>query len=104
MYDLKVKNAQIIDGTGLKAFYGDIGVIGDTIVERGTNLGLAKETYDAKGLTLSPGIIDIHTHYDAQLTWDSSASPSLNLGVTTALIGNCGFTIAPCKQDRKSVV
>ena len=103
MYDLKVKNAQIIDGTGLKAFYGDIGVIGDTIVERGSNLGLAKETYDAKGLTLSPGIIDIHTHYDAQLTWDPFASPSLNLGVTTALIGNCGFTIAPCKQEHREL-
>ena len=103
MYDLKVKNAQIIDGTGLKAFHGDIGVIGDTIVERGSNLGLAKETYDAKGLTLSPGIIDIHTHYDAQLTWDSSAFPSLNLGVTTALIGNCGFTIAPCKPEHREL-
>ena len=103
MYDLKVKNAQIIDGTGLKAFHGDIGIIGDTIVERGSNLGFAKETYDAKGLTLSPGIIDIHTHYDAQLTWDSSASPSLNLGVTTALIGNCGFTIAPCKPEHREL-
>ena len=103
MYDLKVKNAEIIDGTGLKAFHGDIGIIGDTIVERGSNLGLAKETYDAKGLTLSPGIIDIHTHYDAQLTWDSSASPSLNLGVTTAIIGNCGFTIAPCKPEHREL-
>ena len=103
MYDLKVKNAEIIDGTGLKAFHGDIGIIGDTIVERGSNLGLAKETYDAKGLTLSPGIIDIHTHYDAQLTWDSFASPSLNLGVTTALIGNCGFTIAPCKPEHREL-
>jgi N-acyl-D-amino-acid deacylase len=103
MYDLKVKNAEIVDGTGLKAFHGDIGIIGDTIVERGSNLGFAKETYDAKGLTLSPGIIDIHTHYDAQLTWDSSASPSLNLGVTTALIGNCGFTIAPCKPEHREL-
>ena len=103
MYDLKIKNAQIIDGTGSKAFYGDIAIIGDTIVERGQNLGLAKKTYDAKGLTLSPGIIDIHTHYDAQLTWDSSASPSLNLGVTTALIGNCGFTIAPCKPEHREL-
>ena len=103
MYDLKIKNAQIIDGTGFKAFHGDIGVIGDTIVERGKNLGLAIETYDARGLTLSPGIIDLHTHYDAQLTWDSSASPSLNLGVTTALIGNCGFTIAPCKPEHREL-
>ena len=61
MYDLKVKNAEIVDGTGLKAFHGDIGIIGDTIVERGSNLGFAKETYDAKGLTLSPGISDMHS-------------------------------------------
>ena len=103
MYDLKVKNANIIDGTGLKSFYGDIGIIGDTIVERGKNLGIAKDTYNAEGLTLCPGIIDIHTHYDAQLTWDSTASPSLDLGVTTALIGNCGFTIAPCKPKHREL-
>ncbi|MAI02327.1 MAG: D-aminoacylase, partial [Rickettsiales bacterium TMED254] len=96
MYDLKIKNAKIVDGTGLNAFYGDIAVIGDTIVNRGKNLGNAIKTYDADGLVLSPGFIDIHTHYDAQITWDPTASPSLDLGVTTAIIGNCGFTIAPC--------
>ena len=67
MYDLKIKNAQIVDGTGLKSFHGDIAVINDTIVERGKNLGSAKECYDAEGLVLSPGFIDVHTHYDAQL-------------------------------------
>ncbi len=102
MYDLKIKNAKIVDGTGLKSFYGDLAVIDGTIVERGKNLGAAKEYYDAEGLVLCPGFIDVHTHYDAQLTWDASASPSLDLGVTTAIIGNCGFTIAPCKaEDRE---
>ncbi len=103
MYDLKIKNAKIVDGTGLNAFYGDIAVIGDTIVNRGKNLGNAIKTYDADGLVLSPGFIDIHTHYDAQITWDPTASPSLDLGVTTAIIGNCGFTIAPCKPEHREL-
>lgn len=103
MYDLKIKNAKIIDGTGLKAFHGDIGVIDDIIVERGKNLGSAKQCYDAEGLVLCPGFIDVHTHYDAQLTWDATASPSLDLGVTTAIIGNCGFTIAPCKPEHREL-
>ena len=103
MYDLKIKNAKIVDGTGLKAFHGDIGVIDDIIVERGKNLGLAKECYDAEDLVLCPGFVDVHTHYDAQLTWDATASPSLDLGVTTAIIGNCGFTIAPCKQEHREL-
>ena len=101
MYDLIIKNANIVDGTLRKAFKGDIAILGDTIVKRGKNLGKARYYYEANGLTLCPGIIDIHTHYDAQLTWDTKASPSLDLGVTTVIIGNCGFTIAPCKvEDR----
>ena len=103
MFDLKIKNAKIIDGTGLKPFHGDIAIIGNTIVERGKSLGVAKNYYDAEGLVLCPGFIDVHTHYDAQLTWDPSASPSLDLGVTTAIIGNCGFTIAPCKPNHREL-
>ena len=103
MYDLKIKNAKIVDGTGLQAFHGDVGIIDDIIVERGKNLGSAKECYNAEGLVLCPGFIDVHTHYDAQLTWDATASPSLDLGVTTAIIGNCGFTIAPCKQEHREL-
>ncbi len=101
MYDLIIKNANIVDGTLRKSFNADIAILEDTIVRRGKNLGKAKYYYDAQGLTLCPGIIDIHTHYDAQLTWDPKALPSLDLGVTTAIIGNCGFTIAPCRvEDR----
>ena len=103
MFDLKIKNAKIVDGTGLKPFHGDIAIIGNTIVERGKSLGVAKNYYDAEGLVLCPGFIDVHTHYDAQLTWDPSASPSLDLGVTTAIIGNCGFTIAPCKPNHREL-
>ena len=103
MFDLKTKNAKIVDGTGLKPFYGEIAIIDNTIVERGKSLGAAKNYYDAEGLVLCPGFIDVHTHYDAQLTWDPSASPSLDLGVTTAIIGNCGFTIAPCKPIHREL-
>ena len=103
MYDLKITNAKIVDGTGLNSFYGDIGIIGDTIVDRGKSLGNAKVVYNAHGLVLCPGFIDIHTHYDAQITWDPTASPSLDLGVTTAIIGNCGFTIAPCKPEHREL-
>ncbi len=103
MFDLKIINARIIDGTGSASFFGELGIIEDTIVARGRKLGLSKNVVDAEGHTLSPGIIDTHTHYDAQLTWDNTASPSLDLGVTTALIGNCGFTLAPCKPEHRDL-
>ena len=103
MYDLIIQNANIVDGTLKSSFISDIAILDGTIIKRGKNLGKAKEYYDAEGLTLCPGIIDIHTHYDAQLTWDSTASPSLDLGVTTALIGNCGFTLAPCKPEHRDL-
>lgn len=103
MYDLKIINATIIDGTGAPRFFGEIGINKKIIVERGKKLGTSKNVFDAEGRILCPGIIDTHTHYDAQLTWDNSASPSLDLGVTTALIGNCGFTIAPCKPEHRDL-
>ncbi len=103
MLDLVFKNACIIDGTGKPSFYGDLGVSDGIIIERGYNLGPAKETIDADGLVLMPGFIDTHTHYDAQLTWDPWAKPSPSLGVTTLIIGNCGFTIAPCKPEHRDL-
>ncbi|MBT3938091.1 MAG: amidohydrolase family protein [Pelagibacterales bacterium] len=103
MFDLIIKNANIIDGTGLPSFTGDIAVEDGIIVNRGNDLGEAKSIIDAKGLTLAPGFIDSHTHYDAQLTWDPWANPSPKLGVTTIIIGNCGFTIAPCKAEHRDL-
>ena len=103
MFDLIIKNANIIDGTGLPSFTGNIAVEDGIIVHRGDDLGQAKSVIDAKGLSLVPGFIDSHTHYDAQLTWDPWANPSPKLGVTTIVIGNCGFTIAPCKAEHREL-
>ena len=83
--------------------HGDLGVTGGRIVEIGPKLGAAKETVKADGLALAPGIIDGHTHYDAQITWDPFVDPSPALGVTTAVLGNCGFTIAPCKPADRDI-
>ena len=101
MFDLVIKDAEIFDGAGSAPVRGDLGVTAGKITAVGGKLGAAKETLDARGLALAPGIIDGHTHYDAQITWDPFVDPSPALGVTTAILGNCGFTIAPCKpQDR----
>ena len=101
MFDLVIKDAEIFDGAGSAPVHGDLGVTAGRIAAIGANLGAAKETVNARGLALAPGIIDGHTHYDAQITWDPFVDPSPALGVTTAILGNCGFTIAPCRpQDR----
>ena len=97
MFDLVIKDAEIHDGSGAKPVHGDLGVRDGKIAAIGPNLGAARETVNADGLALAPGIIDGHTHYDAQITWDPFVDPSPALGVTTAILGNCGFTIAPCK-------
>src|SRR5688572_6175734 len=105
MFDLVIRDAMLLDGLGTPPRRGGVAVKGGRIVEIGRILGSAREIVDGDGLALMPGIIDNHTHYDAQLTWDPRASPSPALGVTTAIIGNCGFTIAPCRaRDRELVM
>ena len=96
MHDLIIRNAQVFDGTGLPPVLSDVAVSNGRIAHIGSTSEAAHETIDAKGLALMPGIVDLHTHYDAQVTWDRTMSPSPALGVTTAVIGNCGFGIAPC--------
>jgi N-acyl-D-aspartate/D-glutamate deacylase len=103
MHDLVIRNALILDGLGGKPFRGDLAVAGGAIAEIGASLS-GRETVDADGLALMPGIVDNHTHYDAQITWDPLVSPSPALGVTTAVIGNCGFTIAPCRPADRELV
>jgi len=104
MHDLIIDNATIYDGSGAAPRRASVGVSGDRIAEIGTIGGEARERLDAAGLALMPGIIDTHTHYDAQITWDPFANPSPALGVTTIVMGNCGFTIAPCRPADRDLV
>ena len=103
MLDLRIDNAAIYDGSGGDVQSGSVGVKDGRICEVGTFAGEAHSRVDADGLALMPGIIDTHTHYDAQITWDPYANPSPALGVTTLVMGNCGFTIAPCRPDDRDL-
>src|SRR5687767_9644370 len=104
MLDLVIRNARIVDGTGAPAFQADVGVRKGRIVVVGDVDEPAAEVRDVAGLHLMPGIVDLHTHYDAQITWDPTLSPSVSLGVTTAILGNCGFGIAPCPAPLRETV
>jgi N-acyl-D-amino-acid deacylase len=97
MHDLVIDNALLIDGTGAPGRHASLAVAGGRIAAIGDDVGRGRQRVDAQGRALAPGIIDLHTHFDAQLTWDPFASPSVALGVTSMVIGNCGFTIAPCR-------
>jgi N-acyl-D-amino-acid deacylase len=103
MFDILIRHALVFDGSGAHPRSADVGVLDGRVAAIGTlNAGDADETIDAGGLALMPGIVDSHTHFDAQVTWDPWVRPSPALGVTTAVIGNCGFTIAPCRPaDRE---
>jgi len=98
MLDLLFRGTQLIDGSGAPARTADVGIRQGKIVAVGRIHEKATNTLDAGGLALMPGIVDVHTHYDAQITWDPTLSPSVSLGVTTAILGNCGFGIAPCPE------
>ena len=103
-YDLIIRNGKLIDGSGLPAFHGDIGVSGGKITEIGRVSGEARRVVNADGLAVAPGIIDNHTHYDAQVTWDPLCTYSCYHGITTVVIGNCSLAMAPAhKEDRDNL-
>jgi N-acyl-D-aspartate/D-glutamate deacylase len=104
-FDLVLRNATVVDGTGAPRRTADVAVSGDRIVEVGDVApGSGAEEIDLAGLVLSPGFIDIHTHFDAQVLWDPALTPSSWYGVTTVVMGNCGFGIAPLKPPQRSTM
>lgn len=101
MHDLVIRNANIVDGSGAPAFTGDIAVDGDRIVAVGVVDDVGGREIDAAGNLVTPGWVDIHTHYDGQVTWDPEVSPSGWHGVTTIVMGNCGVGFAPADPARR---
>lgn len=99
-YDLIIRGGMIIDGTGNAPFVGDVAVKDGLIIGVGQIAGVAAQEIDAAGKAVTPGFVDIHTHYDGQATWDQEMAPSSWHGVTTVVIGNCGVGFAPAKPDR----
>jgi len=99
MHDLVIRGGKIIDGSGSKAFYGDIG-IDDGVITKIGKVGASHRELDADGLLVTPGFVDVHTHYDAQVTWDPKLTPSSQHGVSTVVMGNCGVGFAPVAPDR----
>jgi N-acyl-D-aspartate/D-glutamate deacylase len=102
--DLIVRNGRVVDGTGAEPFNADIAVSGGRIVAVGTVPARGREEIDAKGLIITPGFVDIHTHYDGQVTWENRLVPSSSHGVTTVVMGNCGVGFAPCRPDQHEML
>jgi len=103
-YDLVIKNGMVVDGSGFSRYRADVAVKDGTIVEIGKIRGAAAATIDANGLFVAPGIIDTHTHYDAQPFWDKLCTSSVWHGVTTVLMGNCGLTLAPLRPEHRETM
>lgn len=105
MHDLLIKGGTVFDGSGQAGKLTDIAIKDGIIVAVGSNLGEAARTLEASGHIVTPGFIDLHTHYDGQVSWDSELQPSVNHGVTTAVMGNCGVGFAPCRaEDRDKLI
>jgi N-acyl-D-aspartate/D-glutamate deacylase len=103
-YDLVIKNGMVIDGTGFSRYRADVAVKDGRIAEIGRVSGVAETTLDADGLFVAPGVIDLHTHYDAQPYWDRLCTSSIWHGVTSVLMGNCGLTLAPLRPEHRDAM
>jgi N-acyl-D-aspartate/D-glutamate deacylase len=103
-YDLVVRGGTIIDGSGGAPYPGDVAVQDGVIAELGRVRERGREEVDADGLVVSPGFVDGHTHMDAQIAWDPLGTCSCWHGVTSVVMGNCGFTVAPCREEDKHLV
>ncbi len=104
MYDLIIRNGTIVDGSGMPRFRADVGIEGERIAAIGKIRASARETIDAEGHVVAPGLVDAHTHMDAQVFWDALGTCSCWHGVTSVVMGNCGFSLAPCAEKDKLLV
>ncbi|MCU1430721.1 MAG: N-acyl-D-aspartate/D-glutamate deacylase [Actinomycetia bacterium] len=100
MHDLVIRGGNVVDGTGAPARVADVAITDGVITEVGKVDGAARETLDADGLLVTPGVVDVHTHFDGQLTWDEMLTPTCWHGVTTVVVGNCGVGFAPVFSDK----
>ena len=98
-FDLVIRGGTVVDGSGGEPFEADVAVSGGRIAAVGPVSGRGKEEIDAKGKIVTPGFVDVHTHYDGQVTWENTIAPSSGHGVTSVMMGNCGVGFAPCRPD-----
>src|SRR2546421_6485274 len=103
-FDLVIRGGLVVDGTGREPFDADVAVTGSRIAAIGTIPGSADTEIDAKGRIVTPGFVDIHTHYDGQVTWEHRLVPSSSHGVTTVVMGNCGVGFAPCRSNQHDLL
>ncbi|MFT7577679.1 MAG: N-acyl-D-aspartate/D-glutamate deacylase [Alphaproteobacteria bacterium] len=103
-YDIVIRGGTVYDGDGGEPFVADVAIVDGKIAEVGTIAGKGGQEIDAKGQMVTPGFVDLHTHYDAQVTWANEITPSSWNGVTTAMIGNCGVGFAPCKPEQRDML
>jgi len=104
VFDLVVRGGTIVDGSGGESYTGDVGVRNGVIAAIAPDLAGGREEVDARGCIVTPGFVDVHTHYDGQITWEHRLAPSSDHGVTTVLMGNCGVGFAPCRPDDRDIL
>ncbi|MDB5448606.1 MAG: amidohydrolase, partial [Phenylobacterium sp.] len=102
-FDVVLRGGTVLDGSGGAPFEADVAVRGDCIVEIDQVSGTGAQEIDARGCLVTPGFVDVHTHYDGQVTWESRLAPSSNHGVTTVVMGNCGVGFAPCRSGEQEL-
>ena len=102
--DIRISGGTIVDGSGAPGRTGDVGIVDGRITALGKVKGSAEAIIDAKGRVVCPGFVDIHTHYDAQVLWDRTLSVSPWHGVTTVVMGNCGFGVAPTRPEHRELI